>query len=321
MLAPRRLRSAGLPTLLALAAGLAAMARYNRTRSRRASSMQSRDSFVLVHGVRLHYLRRGRGLPLVLLHGNGSTAEDFEASGIIERSKESFDVIAFDRPGFGRTLRSDRNWTPSAQADLFAAALKQMGVDRYVVLGHSWGTLVALQLALRYARDVAGLVLLSGYYYPKVRPAIVFGAAPALPVAGTVLRNTLLPPLVRIAWPVFLRIAFGPTKAPAAFRTRMKHLASRPSQLAAVAAEAAFLLSEAMVRRDYGSVAVPTAILAGLEDNLIDAQRQAAALHQVIPASFMETLPAAGHMLHHSAPDEVRRVIGIVASLVARSPS
>jgi pimeloyl-ACP methyl ester carboxylesterase len=58
-------------------------------------------------------------------------------------------------------------FSTDAQADLIAAALKEMGVPRAIVLGHSWGTLVALALAVRYPQEVQALVLASGYYYPK----------------------------------------------------------------------------------------------------------------------------------------------------------
>jgi pimeloyl-ACP methyl ester carboxylesterase len=54
-------------------------------------------------------------------------------------------------------------WTPDAQADLIAAALKQMGVPRAIVLGHSLGTLVAVALALKYPQEVQAVILASGY--------------------------------------------------------------------------------------------------------------------------------------------------------------
>jgi hypothetical protein len=41
-------------------------------------------SFLNVNGVRLHYVERGAGPPLVLLHGNGSMVEDFQVSGLLE---------------------------------------------------------------------------------------------------------------------------------------------------------------------------------------------------------------------------------------------
>jgi hypothetical protein len=55
-----------------------------------------------VKDVRLHYVERGTGTPLVLLHGNGSMIEDFQSSGLLDAAKK-YRVIAFDRPGFGHS--------------------------------------------------------------------------------------------------------------------------------------------------------------------------------------------------------------------------
>ena len=67
---------------------------------------------------------------------------------------------------------------PAQQAELLHTALRQLGVERPVVAGHSWGTLVALALAERHQADVAGLVLLSGYYFWTLRPDALIVAAP-----------------------------------------------------------------------------------------------------------------------------------------------
>src|SRR5256885_91498 len=40
--------------------------------------------FITVEGVRLHYVERGTGTPLILLHGNGSMIDDFQSSGLID---------------------------------------------------------------------------------------------------------------------------------------------------------------------------------------------------------------------------------------------
>jgi pimeloyl-ACP methyl ester carboxylesterase len=68
--------------------------------------------FLDVNGVRLHYVERGSGEPLVPLHGNGSMIEDFESSGLIDLASKNHRVIVFDRPGFGHSDRP-RNvvWT------------------------------------------------------------------------------------------------------------------------------------------------------------------------------------------------------------------
>ena len=194
--------------------------------------------FITVDGVRLHYVERGTGTPLVLLHGNGSMIQDFQSSGLIDLAAQKYRVIAFDRPGFGHSDRPRSTiWTPEAQADLFAAALKEMGVPRAVVLGHSWGTLVALALAVKYPQEVEALVLASGYYYPNARADVAILSPPAIPLIGDLLSHTISPLLSRLMWPLLLRKIFGPSPVPEKFEGFPEEMAVRPSQIRASAAE------------------------------------------------------------------------------------
>src|SRR5450755_1455970 len=149
---------------------LTAIALVNRHLAKKAErDNPAAGRFLDVNGVRLHYVERGSGEPLVLLHGNGSMIEDFESSGLIDLAAKNYRVIVFDRPGFGHSDRP-RNvvWTPDAQAELIERALAQIGVSNAVVLGHSWGASVAVALALKFPELVSSLVLASGYYYPTV---------------------------------------------------------------------------------------------------------------------------------------------------------
>ena len=94
------------------------------------------------------------GETVVLLHGNGAMAEDFAISGLLDRLARRHRVVAFDRPGYGHSSRPRSTiWTAAAQGRLMRNALRQLGVARPVVVGHSWGTLVAAALALALDGD------------------------------------------------------------------------------------------------------------------------------------------------------------------------
>src|SRR6202043_2630677 len=159
------------PYLAATAATIGALA-LSAWVNRHLAKKAARDNpplgqFLEINGVWLHYIERGAGEPLVLLHGNGSMIQDFESSGLIDLAAKNYRVIVFDRPGFGHSDRP-RNviWTPAAQAELINSALHRLGVSHAIILGHSWGASVAVALALKYPNLVQGLVLASGYYYP-----------------------------------------------------------------------------------------------------------------------------------------------------------
>jgi len=276
--------------------------------NRRLADKAQRDNppqgrFIDIDGVRLHYVERGSGRPLVLFHGNGSMIQDFESSGLIDLAAKDYRVIVFDRPGFGHSLRP-RNvvWTPAAQADLFKEALAHLGVEKAIVLGHSWGASVAVALASRHPAMVEALILASGYYFPTARTdAMMAMAGPAIPGFGDLLSYTISPLLSRLMWPAMLRQLFGPKSVPRKFDGFPKSLAVRPSQLRAGAAETALMVPAAMLSsKTYGELSMPVIILAGEDDRLIDIDEQSGRLHDKIKHSKMRRVPNAGHMIQQS---------------------
>jgi pimeloyl-ACP methyl ester carboxylesterase len=271
--------------------------------------------FLEVSGVRLHYVERGSGAPLVLLHGNGSMIQDFESSGLIDLAAKNYRVIVFDRPGFGHSDRP-RNvvWTPAAQAELISSALHLLGVPHAIVLGHSWGASVAVALALKYPKLVQSLVLASGYYYPTLRPDVVALSAPAAPFVGDVLGHTLSPIVSRMMWPIFMAKIFGPRSVPKKFEGFPKEMALRPSQIRASAAESALMIPDAFHFHDeYANLKMPVVIVAGDEDRLIDIDAQSTRLHRDVPQSNFHRVPGTGHMIHQSATGVVMSAINEAA--------
>jgi pimeloyl-ACP methyl ester carboxylesterase len=300
-----------------LVAALAISALLNRFIANKAERKNPpTGKFVEVGGVHLHYIDRGEGEPLVLLHGNGSMIQDFLSSGLVDKAAERYRVIVFDRPGFGHSERPRRTiWTPEAQADLICKALRQIGVSRAIVLGHSWGASVAAALALKHPEMVAGVILASGYYYPTVRGDVVFLSGPAVPAIGDLLSHTLSPILGRLMWPFVMRKIFGPSPVPKKFGGFPKEMALRPSQVRASAAESALMIRAAFaLRKDYARLKMPVAIIAGEEDRLIDIDKQSARLHHEVTQSTLRRVPGVGHMVHQTATDQVMAAIDEAAS-------
>lgn len=307
--------------LLAGAAVLGGAALWVNAAARRAEREHPPlGRFLDVDGVRLHYVERGRGRPVVMLHGNMTLVEELDASGLVDLAAERYRVIAFDRPGYGRSTRPrDRVWTPAAQADLLHRALRRIGVDEpAVVVGHSFGTLVAVEWALRHRRDVAALALLSGYYYPTARADVPLLSPPAIPVVGDVLRHTVSPLLGRLAWPGLLRVLFGPAPANPRFDA-LKGLVMRPGPIRAGASESALLVPAAagLQGRLAGLGRVPVVIAAGAEDRFVGTEDQSVRLHHELPGSDLRVVPGAGHMVHHTAPGKAMAAIDLAARRAA----
>ncbi|HXR86630.1 MAG TPA: alpha/beta fold hydrolase [Stellaceae bacterium] len=316
-------REAASTPLIALAAmlgigALGALVWRNRRESRRAERRHpARGSFIAVEGTRLHYLERGSGAPVVLLHGNGAMAEDFVASGLMDRLAATYRVIAIDRPGFGYSARPrGRLWTARRQAALIGKALAALGITRPVVVGHSWGALVALEIALNQPLAVAGLVLLAGYFFPTARLDVALAVPNATPLIGDGLNHTLAPPLWRALAPRLIRKVFAPSPVPERFaRGFPLDLALRPKQLQSAAHDTALLIAAAATaQRRLGDLTVPTAIIAGDGDAIVETAAQSQHLADALAAPI-EIIPGAGHMIHYDAPERVARAIERVADI------
>jgi pimeloyl-ACP methyl ester carboxylesterase len=311
--APQAGRGRGTAALLAAAGASAALAAFNFSLARRAERRHPPTGRLYeIDGVRVHVHVAGEGPPVVLLNGNGSMVHDWLASGLVDRLRRSCQVIAIDRPGYGYTGRPrDRVWTAYAQAELIRRTLAHLRIEKPVVLGHSWGTIAALALALEHPGALRGLVLLSGYYFPTGRLDVWAFSPPAIPVVGDALRYTVAPLAGRMIAPGIVRKLFAPRPVPPRFAMRFPvDLALRPSQLKASAEDSALMVpSAAMLRKRYGELALPLRILSGTQDGIVTPARQSVRLHEAVPASELTLLPGLGHMIHYDAHDEIAAAV------------
>lgn len=267
--------------------------------------------FLEIDGTKLHYLERGSGLPVIFLHGNGTMLQDFTLSEAFTSAAKENRAIAFDRPGFGYSTRPHgKRWTASDQADVIVQALQSLNCKPATIVGHSWGTLVALALAERHPALVRSIVLLSGYFYPIPRFDAALAVMGATPVIGDVLRYTLTPVVGLIMLPATLKLMFAPSSIPEKFSREFPRLMMlRPWQLRASLGDGAVMLTAAAdLQRSYDSLQMPVFIAAGQDDRIVD-HWHSNQLHQQLRASQLQIIPGVGHMVQHSAPNHVAELI------------
>lgn len=304
----------------AVLAGCALLVRHQTRRAERLFPAQGR--FVTVDGVRLHFTVHGRddrAQTVVMLHGNASLGEDFDISGLTAMAAERYRVIVFDRPGYGHSEPPHgHQWTAEEQADLLHAALRRLGVSHPIVLGHSWGTLVALAMGLRHPQDVGSVVLASGYYFPTLRLDVPLLAWPAVPWVGALMRYTISPLLGRLAWPLMVKHMFAPTAVTREFRQRFPvWMTLRPSQLYAEAAEmVAMGPTTIAMRHRYADLKVPAVLVAGASDRHVNTRWHSARLHERLDRSWLRIVEGCGHMIHHVATGQVMAAIDQAAAMV-----
>lgn len=299
------------PTLAVLGVSAIANLVAQRRAERRTPPV---GRLVHVGGETVHVVERGSGAhTVVLIHGNGSLAQDWLISGVVERLAATHRVVIVERPGFGYSTRSrTRLWSPQNQARLLRGALDAVGVDRATIVGHSWGTLVAVAHALLFPEQTAAVGLLSGYYVWTFRPDAILNSGPAIPVAGDVLRYTFAPVQGFALTPLAFKAVFAPAPVPPRFAAEMPvGLMLRPSQLRAVAEDNLILGPGAdSLKVRYEDLArFPLLLLNGDGDKIVGPDTHTGRLAAVLPSAEHVVLPGIGHMVHHSEPAAVADAI------------
>jgi pimeloyl-ACP methyl ester carboxylesterase len=271
--------------------------------------------FIDVDGARIHYLDRGRGPTIVLIHGLTGQMRNFTYAlgGLL---MDEFRVIAIDRPGCGYSKRAPgASARLAAQGDLIAKFIRALGLERPLVVGHSLGGAIALALALDHPECVGGLALVAPLTHAPERVPKPFRA---LEIQSGWWRRivawTIAAPVAIRRGQETLAIVFGPDKPPADFPTKGGGLLTlRPTSFIGASEDLNGLPVELpkMVER-YSSLKLPIVILFGKDDGILNYESNGAAMQKKVPGLTLE-LVSGGHMLPITAPKQTAEFIKATA--------
>lgn len=297
---------------------------YSRWADRRAlKAAAAEGAFIEIGATRFHYLDRGSGPPIVMIHGVGTHMRNFSYS-LLERLIDTHRVILIDRPGAGHSAMPQS--APIGiieQAAATADLLRALDVEQPLIVGHSFGGAVALALGLNAPDRVCGLALLA----PLTQHVDAIPEAVASLVArGHVIRRgaarTIGVPAAQLLARRFRANAFAPEAMPADFHgSGTAGLALTSSSLDATVFEVATINRDLrlLVPR-YADLAVPTSVLFGRDDQVLDPAIHGASLVAQNPAVELE-LMSGGHMFPVTAPDVTARWIKSRIRAAQGSPS
>jgi len=281
------------------------------TSSIEAQPLRYASKFVTVDGTRLHYLVQGNSRPVVFIHGNPGSAQDWltEFMPLASRHK----VIAFDRPGHGRSERPKHGEaTVEVQAQLLHDALAQLRVERPILVGHSWGAALALVYAINYPSDVSGVVVVAPAAYESHDGSFLTGL-PTVPVIGDAANYVLTPILGPGVVRGELKKAFSPDPVPKNYLKSVLNEWTKPSKVRAYAQdEDIYNSSVKKYSPRYDEIVVPVSIVTGDADLIVSEKENAERLHETLPKSRFVVLPKTGHQIPFTHPqsiiDEIERV-------------
>ena len=282
--------------------------------------------FVEVEGGRLHLVdlsptdRQPLGTVLLLHGASGSSADPMLVLG--RRLAERYRVVAVDRPGHGWSDRigGAAMASPARQADVIGEALTRIGVERAIVVGHSWSGALATALALDHPDRVTSLVLLAPVSHPWPGGGIAWYYNPTTaPVIGTLVSRVLATPLGLFALRPAAAAVFSPQEPPADYVEAARvSLVLRPRTFHAnaedVAGLHAFVTGQS---RRYGAIRAPTVIISGEADRIVWTSLHSRALEREIPNARLVVLPGVGHMVHFAAPERIAAEIDALANAAA----
>ncbi|SFP55267.1 alpha/beta fold hydrolase [Tranquillimonas alkanivorans] len=274
-------------------------------------------AFTRVNGQRVHYVQRGTGPDLVLIHGASGNTRDFTYR-FLDRLANRYRVTVFDRPGLGYTDRvsdefggpyNTRAESPAEQAAFLAAAAEGLGIEHPIVLGHSYGGTVALAWGLNH--DPAALALLApathpwpgglGWVYDLASSS--FGGANVVPLATAFVGQKQIDTAVRAI--------FYPQEPPEGYSDYVgAQLTLRRGSFRANARQVNSLRPHVVeMSKRYAELDLPVEIVHGTADDIVPLKIHSARLAQDAPGATLTKLEGIGHMVHHVAPDPVEQAI------------
>ena len=281
------------------------------TSSIEAQPLRYASKFVTVDGTRLHYIVQGNSRPVVFIHGNPGSVQDWMAEFVPLTSRHK--VIAFDRPGHGRSQRPKHGEaTVEVQAQLLHDALAQLRVERPILVGHSWGATLALVYAINYPNEVSGVVVVAPAAYESHDTSFLTGL-PTVPVIGDAANYVLTPLIGPSVVRGELKKAFSPDPVPKNYLKSVLSEWTKPSKVRAYAQdEDLYNSSVKKYSPRYAEIVVPVSIVTGDADLIVSEKENADRLHEVLPKSRLIVLPKTGHQIPFTHPqtviDEIERV-------------
>ena len=246
---------------------------------------------VEIDGLTIAYERRGEGPPLLLVHGGLIDHREWEAQ--LDGLSDAFDVVAWDAPGCGASSDPPESFRMGDYADVLAAFVERLELERPSVLGLSWGSTLALELYRRRPDLPSSLVLTAAYagWAGSLSPDEVDRRLSGL------LEEIERPPgeWVRGFLPTLLT-----ERATDEMRERLVAIMSdsRRSGMRPML----FAMAEADLREVLPTIAVPTLLLYG-ELDVRSPLEVAEEMHRAIPGSTLVRLPGVGHQSNVEAPD------------------
>lgn len=269
--------------------------------------MPDAQTWIDVGGVRYAYADTGCGASVLFGHGLSCDRHLFDAQ--VKALAEGYRCVSFDWPGHGESDYRRGGWTLDDLAADTIVIVEALGLAPAVLVGLSQGGMAFARVAARRPELVRALVLVdttaraeeAGRAEALVQNSRRIAAATDTERV-TFYRDFALPAFFSRGW-----LDANPAAAEVELRRRLEH--DRTGYQLAVQAVA----TRAAMHDLVASISVPTLVVVGEVDTLTPADH-ARELHDLIPASRLAVIPAAGH---HTPLEQPAMVTQLLADFLA----
>ncbi len=266
--------------------------------------------FATIDGIRIHHVHvpapeRSELPPVVFIHGASANLNDqmVPLRPLLEGRAE---MLFFDRPGHGWSDRGAGNDTPDAQAKVLAALMDHYGMDKAIIVAHSFGGSLAAAFALNYPDRVTGLVFASPatHPWPGGKTSWYYAVA-TLPVVGWLFSETMTYPAGLGRINAATKCVFAPNPTPEHYLSRAAiELVLRPSTFRANAIDVESLYAFALANQPrYHEINIPTVVISGDSDTVVYEEIHSIGLARDIPGAELLWIENLGHKPDWIAPD------------------
>lgn len=289
----------------------------------------STGRIVDVEGVAVHLVEWGTADParpsLLFVHGASSNHREFMLA-MGEAIKGQLDpdqhCLFVDRPGQGASERLASDHSPRVQGDRLLGAAKACGVEKCVVIAHSWGGSVAAQMAVHHQEKVEGAVFCAPATHPWDGGGWggvewYYGVAD-LPVIGWVFTRLIALPAGWFQIEAGVENVFRPEQPAPGYAQRLgPRLVLRPQSFRANARDV-FKLRPFVTREvaSYASISCPVHIITGDEDAVVWPDVHSDGLERDIEGAKKHVIAGGGHMPHHT---HAQLCLDLIKAIVART--
>lgn len=277
--------------------------------------------FKTIAGSKVHFIDTGKtgqteGRPaVVFIHGASGNLRD-AMTVYRARLEADFRVIFIDRPGHGYSEAFEGSNDPKAQAASLSGLLDALEVERAIVVGHSFGGVVAGAFGVLYPKQTAGLVFLAPVSHPWGTGVDWHYDVGNTPVIGWLFSHLVIPTAGSYIYPKAIKNVFRPNPMPSDYKeTSGTKLVLRPKNFLQNARDVARVHEhvEAFHHR-YAEITAPTVIYHGDKDDIVSLEIHSInGLSKDIAGAKLVVLEGVGHKPDYVAADQIEAEIRAIA--------